>query len=114
MMKVDQKLLRGKSANQIKHILLAESMQKQKVQAEQQEAVNQYFERRKRFFRSSSETRNACECVNEGDGISICRCDDVTATAAVCRQKFSSSLTHIRNDLSKFTYNTEELLDGAR
>lgn len=113
MMKVDQILLRGKSANQIKHILLAESMQKQKAQADQQEAVNQYFERRKRFFRSSSESRDltSCEC---SEGVYICKCDDVTATAAVCRQKFSSSLTHIRNDLSNFTYNTEELLHGAR
>lgn len=109
MMKVDQRTLRGKSANQIKHLLLAESMQKQKINAEQAAAIDSYIERQKNWIRSSSVCRDICSTENQE-----CRCEDIDVQARVCRKTFSASLSNMQHDLNDFTYTTEQVLHDAR
>lgn len=98
-----KRAIRGKSANQIRNILLADSLKKIKESTDNDAKIFRECyatSRTRRAARSLSEQRpNACECTPEKPN----------ACHAV-----SYSIQNIKKDLSSFTNKTEEFLNDSR
>jgi hypothetical protein len=99
-----KRAIRGKSANQIRNILLADSMKKIKESGENDAKVLRECyatARTRRAARSLSESRPsvfACECSPEPNACT----------------KVSYSLETVKKDLNSFTHKTEEFLNDTR
>lgn len=99
-----KRALKGKSANQIKYILLNDSARKIRENSEQDAAVTfrQCYATTgaRRHARSLSETRpKKCECGG---------CDTHVCT------NVSKTLASVKKELSSFTHNTEDFLHATR
>ncbi|KAG5678766.1 hypothetical protein PVAND_008410 [Polypedilum vanderplanki] len=99
-----KRAIKGKSANQIRNILLADSMRKIRESSENDAKVLRECyatTRTRRAARSLSESRpnkHACECSPEPNPC----------------QKVSYSLENVKKELNSFTHKTEEFLSDTR
>jgi hypothetical protein len=99
-----RRAIKGKSANQIRNILLADSMKKIKESSDHDAKVFRECyatARTRRAARSLSESRPnvyACECSPEPNAC----------------QKVSYSLENVKKELSNYTHKTEEFLTDTR
>lgn len=111
MLKSDQRTLRGKSANAIKNILIAESLRKQKLAADRDAEISAYAGRRAEWLRATSECREMSTC-EESQHIQMSQ--DQTVTLRVKHSNLNQSLTNISSDLNEFTHRAEEVLGDTR
>lgn len=98
-----KRAIRGKSANQIRNILLADSLKKIKESSDSDAKIF-------RECYATSRTRRAAR------SLSACRpnnCDCSPETPAAC-QAVSYSLENVKKELNSFTHKTEEFLSDTR
>lgn len=99
-----KKALKGKSANQIRNILLADSMKKIKDASDQDAKIFRECyatSRARRAARSLSESRPKNYCDFKDDNNNQC-------------QSVSHTLENVKKELSSFTNKTEEFLSNTR
>lgn len=101
--------LRGKSANQIKNMLLAESIQKQRANSERDAHLQTILNQRTEWVRATSEVRELQE-LQESQNFS----SESSFKATIKRTNLNVSLGNINDDLRDFTYNAEAVITDAR
>lgn len=109
MIKSDQRTLRGKSANAIKNILIAESLRNQKLAADRDADLNSLISRRTEWLRATSECRELSE---ESQHLAIS--EDSTVRLRVKHSTLNASLSNICDDLTDFTHKAEEVITDTR
>lgn len=100
---------RGKSANQIKNMLIAESIQKQRANSERDAHLQAILNQQTEYTRARSEVRELQE-LHESQNFS----QESSFKATIKRSNLNVSLGNIQNDLRDFTYNAEEVIKDAR
>jgi hypothetical protein len=99
-----KKALKGKSANQIRNILLADSMKKIKDASDQDAKIF-------RECYATSRTRRAARSLSESRPRNYCDFNDVNNNQC---QSVSNTLENVKKELSSFTNKTEEFLSDTR
>lgn len=109
MLQQVEKRYRGKSANQIKNMLITESMQKQKITAEKDANFRNMLAQKVDWVRAKSEVRELAE-LDEFTNYS----NESSFKMNIKRSALNVSMGNLQEDLKTFTYNTEEVIKDAR
>lgn len=99
-----KRAIKGKSANQIRNILLADSMKN----------IKESSDRDAKLFRecyATTRTRRAARSLSESRPNNNCECSPERPNAC---QKMGYSLQNIKKELSSYTHKTEEFLSDSR
>lgn len=100
---------RGKSAHQIKNMLLTESIKKQKANSDRDAHMQQLLNQKTEWVRASSEVRELAD-YNESQNISY----DSSCKVTMKKKTLNVSLGNLQDDLRNFTYNAEAIVHDAR
>lgn len=99
-----KRAIRGKSANQIRNILLADSLKKIKESSDSDAKIF-------RECYATARTRRAARSLSEQRPKNSCECSPDVPNAC---QAVSYSLQNVKKDLNSFTHKTEEFLSDSR
>lgn len=98
-----KRAIKGKSANQIRNILLADSLKSIKESTDHDAKI---FRQCYATSRTRRAARSLSECRPER-----CECSEIHENPC---QKVSSSLQNVKKELNAFTHNTQEFLSNTR